>query len=53
MPIDKKEKEREHLGREICLSEIVWFNLGSQYTYCNADLRPHFYIVFGKQSLGD
>ena len=31
-----KEKANPHLGREICLSEIEWFDLGLPYTWCTA-----------------
>jgi hypothetical protein len=36
--LDNKLKvSKSHLGREVSLCEIVWFNLGFCYTYCTAD----------------
>jgi hypothetical protein len=35
--VEDKENKRGQLGREICLAEVMWFNLNLPYTYCNSD----------------
>jgi len=35
--VEEKVKRNPHMAREICLAEIMWFNFGLTYTYCNAD----------------
>jgi len=32
-----KQKQNSHMGREICLAEIVWFLLDHPYSYCNSN----------------
>ena len=34
--MEQKEKQHPHMAREICLAEVMWFNLGLSYTFCNA-----------------
>ena len=35
--VQQKEKKNAHLGREVTLSECVWFVLGMPYTMCTAE----------------
>jgi len=35
--VEEKQKQKVNLAREICLAEVMWFNLGLPYTFCNAD----------------
>ena len=35
--LSQKEEKKPHHGREVSLTEVVWFALGLPYTYCNAN----------------
>lgn len=35
--VKNNELKKQHLGREISLAEVAWFNEGFRYTYCTAD----------------